>query len=284
VHRTEVTGTLHDVVAGRPLAWRTCDGPVSLGPGTHRLVAEPTVQFRPVTLTWRPDGGSGPGRDDGGADDRLRITSWDDVRRVVTVTAGPESILRIAENVNAGWRATLDGELLEPVVLDGWQQGYRIPAGQGGDVVLEFAPDRWYRTALVAGLVLAVVLVGLAGAAVVRSRRDRSGVGTDLRSPGRVLGVAAALAVGAGALMLGGIPLAAGWLAGSLPPVRRWAPALGVAALVTGGVLAATSSGLAIGRPGAWADAAAALGLGLLLAQLVRVRGPRVPRRAAGRA
>ncbi|WP_324273088.1 hypothetical protein [Blastococcus brunescens] len=54
VHRTEVTGTLGDVLDGTPLGWRVCDGPVDLTAGEHRVVAEPTPQFRPLSLTWSP--------------------------------------------------------------------------------------------------------------------------------------------------------------------------------------------------------------------------------------
>jgi arabinofuranan 3-O-arabinosyltransferase len=188
------------------------------------------------------------------------------------VAAGPAAVLRIPENVNPGWRATLDGERLEAVVLDGWQQGYRIPAGRGGDVVLEFAPGTSYRVALLAGLVLAVVLLALAAFGSRRSgaRRSRGSVG--LTTAPRALGVAGAIAVGVGALVLGGLPLAAGWLAGLLAPIRRYAVPLGVLAVVLSGVLVATSAGLATGRPGAAADTAAAVGIGLLLGQLVRVR------------
>jgi arabinofuranan 3-O-arabinosyltransferase len=79
VHRTEVTGTLRDVVAGRPLGWRVCDGPLSLGPGVHRLVAEATAQFQPLSLTWRPAEGVTATTVDQG--DRLRVASWGQVRR-----------------------------------------------------------------------------------------------------------------------------------------------------------------------------------------------------------
>jgi arabinofuranan 3-O-arabinosyltransferase len=272
-YRTEVSGTLADVVAGRPLAWRSCDGPVRLDAGDHRIVAEQTAQFQPVTLALRPEGG-----DDGaarrGQAPRMRIGTWGDERRVVSVSAGPAAVLRIPENVNEGWRATLDGERLEPVVLDGWQQGYRIPAGRGGDVVLEFAPGTWYRSTLLAGLVLAVFLVVLVPF-TRRSAPRRAGVPVGLTTAPRVLGTPGAVAVGLGALVLGGIPLALGWVAGLVGPIRRYAVPLGVLAVVSSGVLVAMSAGLAMGRPGAVADTAAAVGVGLLLGQLVRVRSAR---------
>jgi arabinofuranan 3-O-arabinosyltransferase len=273
-HRTEVTGSVGDVLAGRPMTWRVCDGPVSLGPGVHRLVAESTAQFEPVSLAWRPEGASGSHDPAAAADDdgdRLRVVSWEDTRRVVSVSAGGAAVLRVAENVNDGWRATLDGKRLEPVVLDGWQQGYRIPAGSGGDVVLEFAPDTAYRAGLLAGLVLAVALVVLALVAPRRLRQETPATG-DLSSPELVVRAGTAAAVVLGALVLGGIPFAVGWALALATPVRRYAAVLGVVALLAAGILTATSAGLIGGRPGAWADAAAALGIALLLARLVRLR------------
>jgi arabinofuranan 3-O-arabinosyltransferase len=291
-HRTEVTGTLRDVAAGRPLTWRACDGPVALSPGVHRVVAEATPQFQPLSLIWRPgargslaseDGASGDGATGSDESSRLRVTSWGDVRRVVSVTSGPAAILRIAENVNEGWRATLDGDVLEPVVLDGWQQGYRIPAGSAGDVVVEFAPDRSYRGLLLGGFALAVALVVLAALGLRRSRAGRPGLRADLTSPSRALGVGTALAAGLGGLVVGGLPLAVGWAAGLTWPTRRYATALGVTALVASGALVATSPGLQTGGAGVWADTTAALGLGLLLTRLVHVRRPRMAGRRARR-
>jgi arabinofuranan 3-O-arabinosyltransferase len=282
VHQTEVTGTLRDVVAGRPLTWRTCDGPVELDAGSHRVVAESTPQFRPVSLTWRPVTGA-PRASRSDESSRLQVTSWGNVRRTVTVAAGPAAVLRIAENVNEGWRATLDGHRLEPVVLDGWQQGYLIPAGSEGEVVVDFAPDRWYQGALLAGLVLALLIVVLALVGRRRPNGDPGEPAADLASPGRVLGPGTAITAGLAALVLGGVPLAVGWAAGLTRPVRRYAVALGAAALGLTGVLVAVSPGLRSGSPGIWADTLAALGIGLLLAQLVRVRRPRSLRRGGRR-
>ncbi|MFJ1708928.1 glycosyltransferase [Kitasatospora sp. NPDC088346] len=46
--------------------------------------------------------------------------------------AGPaDRQLRLAEQADPKWQATLDGKPLEPVTLDGWAQGFRLPA-EGG--------------------------------------------------------------------------------------------------------------------------------------------------------
>ncbi|WP_371497364.1 glycosyltransferase [Kitasatospora sp. NBC_00374] len=46
--------------------------------------------------------------------------------------AGPaDRQLRLAEQADPAWQATLDGKPLEPVTLDGWAQGFKLPA-EGG--------------------------------------------------------------------------------------------------------------------------------------------------------
>src|SRR5699024_7233579 len=40
----------------------------------------------------------------------------------------------LAERFDTGWRATLDGDELAPVVVDGWAQGFELPAGAEGEV------------------------------------------------------------------------------------------------------------------------------------------------------
>ncbi|WP_103500619.1 glycosyltransferase [Streptomyces sp. SM14] len=45
---------------------------------------------------------------------------------------GPEGrVLRLADTAAEGWEATLDGTPLTPTRLDGWAQGFELPAGEG---------------------------------------------------------------------------------------------------------------------------------------------------------
>ncbi|WP_280693935.1 MULTISPECIES: glycosyltransferase family 2 protein [unclassified Kitasatospora] len=49
-----------------------------------------------------------------------------------TIPAGPAGrVLHLAEQADPGWRATLNGTALTPVTLDGWAQGFQLPAGGG---------------------------------------------------------------------------------------------------------------------------------------------------------
>ncbi|MFE6866431.1 glycosyltransferase [Kitasatospora sp. NPDC057692] len=48
------------------------------------------------------------------------------------VPAGPEGrVLRLAESAAPQWKATVNGTALEPVTVDGWAQGFKLPAGGG---------------------------------------------------------------------------------------------------------------------------------------------------------
>ena len=62
--------------------------------------------------------------------------------------AGYTALLATNENFNAGWEARLGSRRLAPTKLDGWRQGWAVPAGPGGHVVLTFGPDWLYRGGL----------------------------------------------------------------------------------------------------------------------------------------
>src|SRR5690606_7168592 len=91
----------------------------------------------------------------------LEIRDWLGDRRTVTVGSGAASYLTTYENYNKGWTATLDGEELTPVRLDGWQQGWRVPAGAGGTVTLSYGPATTYDAALIGSGAGIVLLIGL---------------------------------------------------------------------------------------------------------------------------
>jgi arabinofuranan 3-O-arabinosyltransferase len=101
----------------------------------------------------------------------VTVEKWEPASRVIQLADGPESVVSMPENFNPGWRATVDGATLTPVRVDGWQQGWIVPAGDATDVQLQFAPERGYRALLLVGLVLSglVLLAGLALLAVRRT-------------------------------------------------------------------------------------------------------------------
>jgi arabinofuranan 3-O-arabinosyltransferase len=211
-YETSVRGFIGDVVSAGPLHYESCSGPVRLGPGTHQFRLGSTEQFQPVTAVLRGavDVPSGSSR-------TLGTPSGPVTRQVVRVGPGAASMLSTTRNVNAGWRATLDGRLLPPMMSDGWAQAWRLPAGKGGRVVITYAPQRSYLLALFLGLgVAALVLLG-ALVLLLRTRlgRPRPLPGWPPPAPRRarwLVGLALALPV---AWVLGGLPALAAVAAGA---------------------------------------------------------------------
>ncbi len=173
--RTRGTTTVDDLKALKPVQLQVCDPAALLdvAPGPHRLHLSSSATWlgQRLLLAARPRVGPfsavipvaprpGPS---------ARATAWTDVRRVLDVASRTEpTLLVVRENANAGWSARLGGHRLDTVTVDGWQQGYLLPAGGPGAVTITFAPDRPYRLALLLGGLAGVAL--LAGAALSRRR------------------------------------------------------------------------------------------------------------------
>ncbi len=267
---TRVTGTMADVVNGSPLALEACDEEtgdpveVDLEEGEHRLHAVPTAEFEVIDLLARA--GAVPSSS---AQRPVRIEHWGSAQRTAVVDPGDEALLSVPENFNDGWVAEVDGEELTPVRVDGWQQGWILPAGEQVTVDLRYRPQATYDVILPLGLVvsgslllgaLAIAIAGLV--ARLRGRRpsvEPSAPWPDTVAPDRVWW---GIAIGAALVLLG--PVAAiGLVGGAVSAGRLRLRAAGAA-----GVLVALSGLLdALGRPETLespADLAAALGVGLV--------------------
>ncbi|WP_183408082.1 alpha-(1-_3)-arabinofuranosyltransferase domain-containing protein [Nocardioides pocheonensis] len=273
VHRTSVSGTVGAVIDGGPLEIAGCSGgPLDLGSGAHTVRFLSTAQFQPTALTLTPVSNDQASSSSAEPDRQVVIRDWTTHDRTVSVAAGSASVLRIPENRNAGWQASLDGKALTPMTVDGWQQGFRLPAGAGGTVRLHFAPDSTYRLGLFAGGGLAVVLVGAALVALLLGRRRASqGVPMGIGAAGRRRrsvrrGAGAALV--AGGYLFGGpgvlLGVALGLLSGRylVPPGRLAGPAVALAGSAAGITAALSGPGL----PPLWTDLVAAVGVGLFAA------------------
>jgi hypothetical protein len=88
-----------------------------------------------------------------------------------TVPAGAAGrVLRIADKATPGWQATLDGKPLKATTVDGWAQGFELPATGG---VLEVRHDGSRRsTSLALQGVLLLVAVVLAAPSVRRADEE----------------------------------------------------------------------------------------------------------------
>jgi arabinofuranan 3-O-arabinosyltransferase len=158
--RFSVRATLDDIISQRPVDATPCDtSAVALYAGEQLLTSASSGLFvvSHVRLIDRQTARvtAGSARD-------VRVQSWSSDSRDVNVGPGSAAYLAVNENSNEGWHATINGRPLESVVLDGWRQGYSVPAGDGGVVQLRYEPTRQYRGGLMVGIVLVLLLlVGL---------------------------------------------------------------------------------------------------------------------------
>ena len=134
---------------------------VELGPGPHRFRLVGTSVVAPESITATADG-TAPlgGTTDAGL--TTQIKHWGSTSRAVAVHADRAAYLVVRENASAGWSARLNGHRLPAVTLDGWQQGYLIPAGSSGTVTLTFVPQRLFAGGLIVGALAVLALLLLA--------------------------------------------------------------------------------------------------------------------------
>lgn len=282
---TSVRTTVGALQTLQPLALEFCEPKTSptlrIPGGEHRLLARSSEALAIESVALGRDG-TGAGTYPGvrGA---VETSRWEAEHRTVQLGARDEvTLLVIPENTNPGWQARLDGELLGVVTVDGWQQGYLVPAGAAGAVELEFTPGPEYRTALAIGAGAALLLL-LVAVLPARAPRERSRRFAQLGA--RVSAVLAfAVVVTAavfGSALIGGLvglgALAAFWVLRQV--VGRHAPALlgtvaGGSVLVAGALLVA--DGESAGTAG---QALAVVALAAVVAGVLPVLPVRLVRR-----
>ncbi len=204
---TQASWTADDLLTGGTITWRAC-ADVDLDAGRSRLVLGRLPGLVPTSAVLTPVAAPDV------ADAVLRpveVQAWEATARTVEVGPGGAALLATTENTNPGWVAELDGQPLDPVVVDGWRQAFVVPAGDGGTVRLVFAPDGPYRAGLLVGLLLALLLPVL----LLLPSRGR---------PHRVDGVRTGGPAGAAAaLFVGGLVAGpAGLAVGALAVVGAW--------------------------------------------------------------
>lgn len=170
-HPTKASGSLADVAGGGPLTVESCGGPIELDAGTHRIEFRPSRYFQPTGLTLFPlDGEQQEPRRRRSSDRELTSPFTGTAEGTAALSAGSASLLVTDHNFNVGWRASLNGKELKPQRVDGWAQGWRVPAGAGGTVRVEYAPEGAYRTVVGAGLAVFVLSLLLALVLLWRTR------------------------------------------------------------------------------------------------------------------
>lgn len=230
---TSVRTTAGALLDGEPVAAQPCEpGPIELPAGPQELLISPGAAFvvDGAQLSAAPESASTPV-----ASAEVRV--WEPVRREVRAPAsGDNRVLVIPESINPGWVArSSSGARLKPVAVNGWQQGWLVPAGDAGTITLTFASNAVYRGGLGVGLSLLPLL------AVLALWRRRNGSWDDPAAVAWPSGAWAGVAVlGAGALIAGAVGAV---VVAALLGVRhvvpdRWRDALTVG-LSAGGIVAA---------------------------------------------
>ncbi|UQX13302.1 alpha-(1-_3)-arabinofuranosyltransferase [Candidatus Mycobacterium methanotrophicum] len=157
---TAIQTTVGALLDGAPVAAQVCDHqPILLPTGQQELLISPGPQFvvdgaqlsgplaaeSPTTATSVTPAATG---------------AWGPARREVHISATATSrLLVVPESINPGWVAhTSTGTRLMPTAVNGWQQGWVVPAGTSGTITLSFAPNSLYRAGLAGGLALLPLL------------------------------------------------------------------------------------------------------------------------------
>ncbi|MEV0591324.1 alpha-(1-_3)-arabinofuranosyltransferase domain-containing protein [Nonomuraea cavernae] len=154
--RTKVSGTYADLLEQRPVRFTGCSR-AELGGGDNRVRVAGWDPFEITNLVV----GSVPERP-APVEGAALPGTWTAALREVRVAARQDSFLVVNENYNAGWHATVEGQVLRPARIDGWKQAWELPAGTSGTVRMEYGPDKPYRLALGLGLAGIALLVLLA--------------------------------------------------------------------------------------------------------------------------
>jgi arabinofuranan 3-O-arabinosyltransferase len=279
--QTSVSTTVEALLDGRPIPATTCDpAPIALQTGAQELLVSPGPAFiadgAQLTAALAKD--LTPA-----ATSAAQVTGWGPDRRTITVPRAPVSrVLVVPESVNPGWVAHTDaGAKLTAVVVNGWQQGWVLPAGVQGAVTLSFPSNGVYRTGLTVGVALLPLLAVMALLPARRPVRPYPPA-TPLR-PGW-LGVAGLLAAGTVIAGVGGLVVfGAALVLGSLlhrrqPAWDRLTLAVVPAGLILAGALLSRYPWRSVdGYIGhsAWVQVFALIGLAALAASLLPM--PRRP-------
>lgn len=271
---TQVSGTDSDVGGYREMEFVACgaDSSVALSPGVHVFKGNVGGYLKVNAVALVPS--AMPAYAPATSKRSVSITNWGPDNRSVVVGGGGSSYLVLRQNFNAGWTAVLDNRSLQSARIDGWEQAWVLPAGSGGVVTLTYSPDGLYRTGLIVGSALVLLLVGLA---LWPARREN-----DARARGPRADVPTVVAVGASLVVM---VIVGGALALVLPGLLllawfvrtgRWLCYLAATAYLAAGVAAAVDIGrFPMSNAGVFgwpAQVAAVIALAALLASVV-VRG-----------
>ncbi|OZG25775.1 hypothetical protein BH683_026805 [Williamsia sp. 1138] len=161
VQRFSLQTTAAVLSSGAPVRAQACDQrPVDLPAGEQELAVNPGPAFTVagVELTATDLGNASAVA--GAPPAPVTVNRWNATDRSITVAdESDERVLIVPESTNPGWKAHAGDDELQPIVVNGWQQGWIVPAGYAGAIDLTFPLDQPYRWAIGGGLVLLALLL-----------------------------------------------------------------------------------------------------------------------------
>lgn len=178
--RTAVTTSARAVAEGAATPARFC-APADPPAGPVAVVVPATFSWAPVVTVLRRAAADGADELLPVADPRrrqdIRVTSLLRPRERQSTSVERRStrpgVLALAVPTDPGWTARADGEPLKAVVLDGWAQGWLVPAA-AGDVDFRYSPGDRLSLGVGVGVLLWLSALGtVALTGVVRRRRAR---------------------------------------------------------------------------------------------------------------
>ncbi|MGZ8177429.1 alpha-(1-_3)-arabinofuranosyltransferase domain-containing protein [Williamsia sp. SKLECPSW1] len=166
-----LTTTAERLLSGDAIAATPCgDSPVPLSAGDTTVSVAPSDAFTVDSVALTTTGALTPPTD---TVTPVAPITWTPSSRTADIgSSSAARVFVVPESTNPGWHARLDGRALEPIVVNGWQQGWVVPAGASGTLRLDYPLDRPYRLALLLGL---IAVAALFVAALWPDRRRRDG-------------------------------------------------------------------------------------------------------------
>ncbi|QVT80746.1 Alpha-(1-_3)-arabinofuranosyltransferase [Nocardioides aquaticus] len=169
--RTELTASPDALHRGVPVPAVPCargsraaepdGGGLVLADGTHRIGFGGRGATTGATVVLTRRGGTVPGLAVPHPAEAIG-SGTDPVGRELVPSSG-DDLVALRQNSNAGWSASVGGVDAEPVVVDGWQQGWWVdpgaPGGSAAPMAVRFGPDAAYRGGLLGGAVLSLLLL-----------------------------------------------------------------------------------------------------------------------------
>src|SRR6185503_5637607 len=168
--QTSVSTTVGALLDGDPVQAKPCrTEPITLPAGQQELLISPGAAF--VVDGVQLAGPLASQLHTAGTVPAIKREWTADHRQLDVSPSRASRVLVVPESINPGWTArAADGSALNPVAVNGWQQGWVLPPGTAGPVTLSFESNTPYRAGLIGGLAL-LPLLGLLAFLPVRRPR-----------------------------------------------------------------------------------------------------------------